>query len=422
MTIAQVELDGERSDSQIPKISECEYAASYSWISKSSPTILVPEPARLPPDSGQYFRDPNAARHPDHPTEPAVQALLTQQPQFPTQDIDVFACGSTMGNLLRFARRFDRTFRFNVEVVGNTVFFVRKENSPSELLQDVRGYGHTFPENYTSWEPDVKGSESHQRLVQYSFGGLKFLVRFESDGYYKQRVPGQQSKKPLRLHGENEMSNALQDLDAFGIKSSQSSSTSNKPLQVMVAGEPIPQSSVFDIKTRWAGRPIDMGDMLPVLWVKQISNVVLGYNDHGIFHDIREQDVQEDVKEWEESHADELKRLVVLIHKIVEFARAEGEGVKLEINRPPIGDDGDELEIRNQAGDGVDALPLEMKVRWIGNESPESEAADSGAEHYEDERFNPNLSEEDASDEDSFEGDYTACSAEGCGYCGRCKY
>lgn len=108
-----------------------------------------------------------------------------QQPQFSLDDVDVFGCGSTLGNLLRFARKFKHSFKFEVDVVGKTVFFVRRENSPTEVLHDVKGYGHSFPEAYTTWDADVKNSESHQRLVQYSFGGLNMIVRSESDGYFK---------------------------------------------------------------------------------------------------------------------------------------------------------------------------------------------------------------------------------------------
>jgi DNA-directed RNA polymerase subunit H (RpoH/RPB5) len=39
-----------------------------------------------------------------------------------------------------------RIFRMIVELVGQTVFLVRRENSPTERIPNVRGYGHTFPE------------------------------------------------------------------------------------------------------------------------------------------------------------------------------------------------------------------------------------------------------------------------------------
>jgi hypothetical protein len=77
-----------------PKIERCEYVASYNWLDLKYPTILVPgmdslqavieskntnsmmyqgspplwspspSTKRLKEDSGEYFRDPNAARYP----------------------------------------------------------------------------------------------------------------------------------------------------------------------------------------------------------------------------------------------------------------------------------------------------------------------------------------------------------------------
>jgi len=94
------------------------------------------------------------------------------------QSVDVVGCGSTLGNLLRFAgsSSLSKPFRFDVDVVGDAVLFIRKEKSPTELIQDLQGYGHTFPEAYTTWDLEVKNSCSHQRVVQYDFGGLNFLV------------------------------------------------------------------------------------------------------------------------------------------------------------------------------------------------------------------------------------------------------
>jgi hypothetical protein len=99
------------------------------------------EAKKLPQDSGRYFKDPNAARHPSHPMEPAVKAVLMQNPNLDTATIDIFGCTSTLGSLLRFLKNDDKIFRFTVEAVGNTVFFVRRENAPDELIAGPRGYG-----------------------------------------------------------------------------------------------------------------------------------------------------------------------------------------------------------------------------------------------------------------------------------------
>lgn len=94
-----------------------------------------------------------------------------------------------LGNLSRYVRGMDRDFRFVMDRVGSTVFFVRRENSPTERIPDVRGYGHTFLDEYTSWGSGLGDSESHQRIVQYDFGDRHYLVRFESDGYIAEREP-----------------------------------------------------------------------------------------------------------------------------------------------------------------------------------------------------------------------------------------
>jgi hypothetical protein len=109
-------------------------------------------------------------------------------PGFELSTLDVVGRGSTLGYLLRFCGEIDKDFCFNIDRVGDTVFFIRQESSPTALIPDICGYGHTFPEAHTTWEPEVKGSTSHQRVTQYEFGGLWLLVRSKSDGYLKHEV------------------------------------------------------------------------------------------------------------------------------------------------------------------------------------------------------------------------------------------
>lgn len=98
---------------------------------------------KLEQDSGEYLRDQNAGRYPKHPMEPAARAVLAQDPDFSTGDVDIFGCTSTLGNLIRFLKGHDKGFRFTVEAVGRTVFFVRRENAPDEKMAGPRGFGPT---------------------------------------------------------------------------------------------------------------------------------------------------------------------------------------------------------------------------------------------------------------------------------------
>lgn len=142
--------------------------------------------------------------------------------------------------------------------IGDTVFFVRKENSPKELLTGVHGFGHTFPEAYTMWEADVAGSQSHQRIIQYSFGGLKCLVRFECDGYIDNTavVNTRQQSDPMEPDfDEDELVEALSTLQRPA-----TSNDSEGPLNIRDGGTAVPQASIFDLKTR-SGRFIKDIDM-----------------------------------------------------------------------------------------------------------------------------------------------------------------
>ncbi|KAF1943539.1 hypothetical protein EJ02DRAFT_433108 [Clathrospora elynae] len=428
-TFRSADLNAERDDlAHGTTISDCQYIASYNWSNEKTRTIIVPgKPPqwtplhisqRLEEDSGQYFRDPNAAKYPDHPMAPVVHAILDIDPDFYTTRVDLFACGSTLGNLLRFTRGMDKAFRFNIEMVGNTVFFVRKENDPKELIQNVRGFGHTFPEAYTTWESDVKGSDTHQRIVQYEFGGLKCLVRFESDGYIRDASMSRDSSSDSTAGDEDDLLGALQS--ATITRPTDRSSRKSDTLKIKHGGSVVPQHTIFDLKTRSGKykKDIDMNDIYPQLWIKQIPNFIVAYHDGaGLFQDIRVQDVKKDVQRWEKDNKDGIRRLAVLLKNILDIAKNDERGL-LEVYCPGA----DCLEIRSQYGEGAHALPTELSDKWAENElDPDSTHA--GASDWDD-HASGNVYDSDSGFGYDFdkELDYTACSVEDCGYCGRCTY
>ena len=359
------------------------------------------EPTQLQEDSGEYFRDQNGARYPAHPIEPAVRAILALDPSFSAQDIDVFACGSTLGNLLRVVRNEEREFRFTVEVIGNTAFFVRRENVPDEKIPGVYGYGHTFPEKYTLWEKDVVGSASHQRLIKYNFGGLNYIIRSESDGYLedeaaKYNIDEQETKIPPDLDG----------------------------LTMLKGGKTIPQQAIFDLKTRSAKKKDEdvLADQIARFWVNQTSNFILAFHERGLFKDIRVQSVRSEVKEWERQHGEVLRKLSNLVEKVVACAKTS-PGSRCEVRSRQQG----VLELRYVGGDAPHALPEHLSRLWAGTGSSEptsDEDTEAGGAYT---NVRQGYDEEDDDDgpswsDDESEKDYTACSAEDCGYCGRCKY
>jgi hypothetical protein len=377
----------------------------------------------LPPDRGQYFRDRNAAQYPKHPIEPAaLVALNALNKSVGDHQVDIFACSSTLGNLLRFVRGCDRPFRMLVEVVEGTVFFIRRENTPTELIQDVSGFGHTFPEHYTSWDEDTRGSVSHQRLLRYDFGGLKFLLRFEADGYIAKKDP-EASERYFAKAAEDSVSLAdlLVSLDSAGV--SPSTESPEKELLIRPAGSLVDQSLIFDLKTRSVRKKQEdtLSEVIPRLWVAQIKKFILAYHEYGLFNDIRILDVSSELRDWEESQQDALSKLAALIHRITGLVRKELSG-KLELCYSRV----DVLEIREQLPDAGNALSPAVRALWTaprttGNSKPAKEDRDK-REPGSDLKYSSDFGKSGNSDQivwaDEPKWDFTACS-ESCGYCGR---
>lgn len=341
----------------------------------------------LAEDAGEYFRDKNAAWYPEHPMDAGAQAILVTEPTS-VASLDVFACQHTLRNLLRFVCGQDKSFRILVEAVGDTVFLARRENSPTELIPDVRGYGHTFPEAYTSWDADVKGSLTHQRLAHYTFGILKLAVRFEGDRYI--------ADDPLRTEVTKNtgVDDLIADLCASGDGTAGVSAVSKFEIR-HGGGTVVAQDAVFDLKTRSIkkkGQDV-VDEELPRLWIAQVSKFVLAYHTCGVFDDIEIIDVRKDIESWERTHSAELAKLAALLHKIIAEVRQRADG-KTELQRHESG----RLEFREQLPDVSDALSKGTEAQWVS--SPTARKTDDAW----------------AQDED-----YTLCS-EACEYCGQCAH
>lgn len=363
--------------------------------------------------------------------EPTVLAALAQNAHS-IRDDDVVACGSTLGNLLRFIRGEDKQFRILVELVEGAVFFVRRENTPRELIPDVKGYGHSFPEAYTTWDADVKGSVSHQRVISYRFGGLGFLVRFEGDGYI---LAAGEDEKNSRSHigpPQSTEGNVKAAVDALPAALDQSRVTAIAPsagsdLTVSSAGKLVDQEHIFDLKTRSIRRKEaatfedTFADQLPRLWVSQVPKFILAYHDRGRFEDVTVKDARGDVKVWEREQADVLSRLAALIHHIIDLVKSRPDR-KLELRHVRAGI----LEVREQLVDAGDALPDAVRVLWAKRRGM-TDGLMIDREHLgHSEDLDYGRDDEDEVDafdwDERSEPDFTACSADDCGYCGRCSY
>lgn len=295
-----------------------------------------------------------------------IRAIMMDKPDYRLGDLDIVGCGSTLGNMLRFARGQGSSFRILIEVLGNTVFFIRRERSPTETLTGVRGYGHTFPEAYTTWSESTRRSDSHQRLINYDFAGMNCLVRFEADGYLPDRIHNDLStqNEPIPSTSNIDPEDLLSSIAAATISTVPSVTTDTKSSTVKISkrGRYIPQCAVFDLKTRSEKRRGDdvLSGELARLWIRQIPNFILAYHKSGRFDDIQVQDVREELEQWEKSNQQGVARFATLLQMVVSFARSTEEG-KLELEHEE-GEKG--LNLRIPGGDVSRVLPSSLIDHW----------------------------------------------------------
>ena len=68
---------------------------------------------------------------------------------------------------------------------------------------------------------------------------------------------------------------------------------SNETVDLIIrsAGHEVPQTAIFDLKTRSARREIDMDEVYPRLWVSQTPKFIIAYHNSGQFNGIPVQDL-----------------------------------------------------------------------------------------------------------------------------------
>lgn len=175
-----------------------------------------------------------------------------------------------------------------------------------------------------------------------------------------------------------------------------------------------------------------MTDIYPQLWLKRIPNLITAYHDGaGLFTDISVQNIEPEVRDWATENKLGIKKFAGLLGKLVAIAREKSPvGAKetlLEVYCPGK----ERLEVRMQFGEAKGALPSWLRERWEDNGKHEGgRRADSPVDNGfgdDDEDGGFRLSRQYdsyyGSEYDSgSEPDYTACSADDCGYCGKCSY
>lgn len=358
-------------------LSDFAVIASYNWLNEKQPTILVPgmpaiwsPPSEVPalkPDSGTRYVDQNADRMPFSPLEPLLRAVETHRPGFDLSELDIVCDRRSLRLLHGFMVGNPEAFQFGVEAIGNTTVFTRAESTSREAIapNTFAGYRASFEEAYTKIHPDAKGSTSHYRIVTYTLGGLKLLVRSGVDAYRPSAVGEHLSEL---LGSDYNQEDCTRNIKQFSLNEGLSTSTSFTAgeLLVMEGGHDVPQAAVLELSTHASAKPSVIHRKVIDLYLSQTPCFVEGFftstgprnnvsAQRARFGLVREDDVTEKTKKWEKQHQDELKSLVSILKQIVSGARTLGKPCVVKFDG--VGD----LRLEIAGDEGVPSLSEKWK-------------------------------------------------------------
>lgn len=364
--ISRLDLQG-LSTSPSARISGAKHLSSYNWIERPRATIAVPgspplwspskSSRRLNKDSGLIYIAQNAARHPDSPLEPLFRALYITDPLFDMQAVDIVTDRNNIRKLLSFinpssASKELEPFTINIEVIKNTALLCRDEIATQEFIgpHEFRGYGHEFEKAHTL--NTIQDSTGHHRIISYFFSDLKFVVRYEADGYV-----GSSNAEP----GGESLENVFENLSlSTAVKTPVIAGVGSK-LEIQNEGKETPDNSVLEIKTRVSHKPIAINEIAPQLWVSQTPMLVRAYHNRGTFNIPQVEDMTDKIQKWEDANQVDLRRLAALIAKLASIVKQGGGKATVKYD-----DRGDKLVVWQASGRRM--LPEDLYAKWTGTD------------------------------------------------------
>lgn len=109
------------------------------------------------------------------------------QPSYSLSDVFIVCDGTCIEKLFSFAAGEDRTTIWKIEcqLINNTLFMNRIDKPPHLGIDlfDGNYFGKGYRDTATQYQENCQESISHHRVVEYSFGHMKFVVRWPADAY-----------------------------------------------------------------------------------------------------------------------------------------------------------------------------------------------------------------------------------------------
>ncbi|ETI25223.1 hypothetical protein G647_04596 [Cladophialophora carrionii CBS 160.54] len=324
----------DNDDDSVISLTGYEFLSSYNWVDDDNPVIYVPgapaiwkanePPFEVTKDQGAYFIDQNTARCATYPAEALFRSLAVMQPDLSMRDFDLVTDRNCLRKLLRFVcADVDQTFRIDVQLQGDVMFLCRWE---AELKRIIRGhenfgYGHSFEHATTIFDKAIRDSTGHHRVVRYSLGGVRCLVRYEADGCTDDAGEAGGRAKTAERDDTGDTDDLLGALESMTIAPARVRKA-NGSVQVLEEGRVVPPSTIIEIKTRASHRRLKIDEVLPQLWFAQTPNLLVGYHTNGHFQEIHKVPMEPEFERWEKQHQAHLKNLVALLKKLRGSARS----------------------------------------------------------------------------------------------------
>lgn len=258
-----------------------------------------------------YIRDLNAARSPEYTFRPVFDAVEVMNPDFLFDEVDVIVNRNSLRKLLNFCKESNQaSFRMNLSLVHDTLIIERSERTITEVVQPDQGlYSYRFGEVFTENPEYSEDSISHHRVLKYSIGDLRCVVRSQTDACYVS--PGSPVAEEEQSYKASSMLARMGDLITA-------------PAWLMRRDHQImPQYRAAELKTCEQDiKPIDFH--LPQLWFGRTPWLIIGIHILGVFHSIEVTHAKPMFATWEQRNQDALRKLVTVLQELREAVRKNG--------------------------------------------------------------------------------------------------
>ncbi|TID20285.1 hypothetical protein E6O75_ATG07745 [Venturia nashicola] len=351
----------------LQRITNVKGVSSYSWNEREEMSILCPgAPPKWTPNEWaiRLKNDGAAGFHQGkliaYPMEPLVRSIYQENPLFKSHNVNIVACGTTLGQLLKYFQYRGRhsAFQIRADLIGETLFLTRPSRSNEEKAKDAQRFGRGYKQLNTTFDKDINNIGTHHRVIEYTLGGLNILLQFEADALHECKV-----SKPT---GGDPVATRSTYLNFDTTTQKRAGAAPPKPAET-VQHIKVPQSALLRIETYadhdLTGRKRDkiIAGLLPVLWLRQTPCVAIAWHNNGVFEpsDVKHRDCREDIASWEQGNQEDIRKLILMLKSIISEVKASSSH-KMEFFAEASG----QLQRKELASESSSILPEHLAERW----------------------------------------------------------